>query len=160
MAFRPGMAKKSRNIARGIKWFQHLNIKKLQTSQHQHGFRVSKARHGLSSVRRIDQALGCLLASGIQGNYQNVAHSMHSSTQSQSSIQCFQSLFHFFLILFQAVLWVMKVRAVLACVDFSTGPMQLAAHDEVVGLPLAPLSKLIVAELANHLKGSEVQKCW
>jgi hypothetical protein len=32
---------------------------------------------------------------------------------------------------------------------------------EVVGLPLAALSKLIVAELARHLKGpKEVQPCW
>lgn len=48
------------------------------------------------------QAVGCLLVTGIQGNYQNV-----------------------------------------------------------VGLPLAALSKLIVAELARHLKGpKEVQPCW
>lgn len=86
--------------------------------------------------------------------------SLMQCIQALNLSQAFSAFKHFFLILFQAVLWVMKVRAVLACVDFSTGPMPLAAHDEVVGLPLAPLSKLIVAELANHLKGSEVQKCW
>lgn len=113
---------------------RHFDI--APTSQHQKGFRVKVG---------IDQALGCLLASGIQGNYQNVAMLSQAFNIIQSNI----------FVKLSKVLWV-----ILAGVDFSNGPMPLAAHAEVVGLPLAPLSKLIVAELANHLKGSEVQKCW